>query len=219
VTLGNITVQESVGNSSYNALWVTAGKRFAKGLQFKTSYSWSKSIDENSRNYQGVVVQDSNNIRGDRGLSDFDARHRVVIGGIYQLPFKGNRLKDGWQISLVETTQTGNPLNFHTADSAFTGNANLRPDVSGPVITGFSSATNGSAMSIDYVENPGVFIYPGNAFGTLGRNVIEGPGYSDLDIAVVKNTKISERFNAQWVWLSCWTFRREYAKTDCQIVT
>ena len=80
VTLSNITVQESAGNSSYNALWATAEKRFAKGLEFNTSYSWSKSIDENSRNYQGIVVQDSNNIRGDRGLSDFDARHRIVIG-------------------------------------------------------------------------------------------------------------------------------------------
>jgi Carboxypeptidase regulatory-like domain len=197
VTLSNITVQESIGNSSYNALWVTAEKRFGKGLQFNASYSWSKSIDENSRNYQGVVIQDSNNIRGDRGLSDFDARNRIVISGIYELPFKGNRLKEGWQISLVETTQSGNPLNFHTADSAFTGSANLRPDVTAPVITGFSPATNGSATSITYIQNPGVFIYPGNVFGTLGRNVIEGPGYSDLDIAVVKNTRITERLRAQ----------------------
>jgi hypothetical protein len=148
VTLSNTTLQESWGNSSYNALWATAEKRFAKGLQFNTSYSWSKSIDENSRNFQGVVIQNSNNIRGDRGLSDFDARYRIVISGIYQLPFKGNRFKDGWQISLVETTQTGNPLNFRTANSAFTGTATLRPNVSGSVITGFSPATNGSATSI-----------------------------------------------------------------------
>jgi hypothetical protein len=197
VTLSNITVQESAGNSSYNALWTTAEKRFGKGLQFNASYSWSKSIDENSRNYQGVVIQDSNNIRGDRGLSDFDARHRVVISGIYQLPFKGNRLKEGWQISLLETTQTGNPLNFHTANSAFTGNTNLRPNVTGPVMTGFSPATNGSATSITYIQNPGVFVYPGNAFGTLGRNAIEGPGYSDLDFSIVKNTKVTERFSVQ----------------------
>ncbi len=121
VPLSNISVYESVGNSSYNALWVTAQKRFAKGLQFNAAYSWSKSIDDNSRNFQGVVIQDSNNIRGDRGLSDFDTRQRIVINGIYELPFKGNRLKDGWQLSLVETTQSGNPLNFHTTTSSFTG--------------------------------------------------------------------------------------------------
>ena len=64
-------------------------------------------------------------------------------------------------------------------------------------MTGFSPATNGSATSITYIQNPGVFMYPGNAFGTLGRNVIEGPGYSDLDIALVKNTRITERIRLQ----------------------
>ena len=43
-----------------------------------------------------------------------------------------------------------------------------------------------------------MFIYPGNAFGTLGRNAIQGPGYSDLDIAVVKNTSITERLRLQF---------------------
>ena len=75
--LGNILVYESDGNSSYNGLWLTAQKRFAKGLQFRPSYTWSKSIDDNSRNSQGLVIQNSNNIRGDRGLSDFDARNRL----------------------------------------------------------------------------------------------------------------------------------------------
>jgi hypothetical protein len=45
--LANIVVYESVGNSNYHALWITATKRFAKGLQFSTSYTFSKSIDEN----------------------------------------------------------------------------------------------------------------------------------------------------------------------------
>jgi hypothetical protein len=195
--LANITVSESVGNSSYNALWMTAEKRFKAGLQFSVSESWSKSIDDNSRNYQGVVIQNSLNIAGDRGLSDFDTRQRIVMNGIWQLPFKGNRLKDGWQISLIEQTQTGNPLNFHTSNSAFTGQALLRPSVTGTVVTGFSPASNGSAAAINYIQNPAVFINPGNAFGTLGRNVIIGPGISNVDIALTKNTKINERISMQ----------------------
>jgi hypothetical protein len=195
--LSNITVNESVGNSSYNALWLTAEKRFAKGLQFSASESFSKSIDDNSRNYQGVVIQNSYNVAGDRGLSDFNTKSRFVISGVYTLPFTGNRLKDGWQVSLIEQTQTGNPLNFHTSTSGFTGNANLRPNVSGPVMVGFAPATNGSATAIQYVDNPGVFVNQGNAFGTLGRNVIIGPGFSNVDIALTKNTKLTERFTLQ----------------------
>ncbi len=195
--LGNITVYESDSNSSYNALWLTAKKQFSKGLQFNTSYTWSKSIDENSRDIQGVVIQDSNNIRGDRGLSDFDARNRFVFSGVYNLPFHGNRLVEGWEFTIIEQVQSGNPINFHTTNSAFTGNANLRPNVTGPVITGYSPATNRNASYVTYIQDPGVFKNQGSAFGNLGRNVIIGPGFSNLDLAMVKNTKITERLTWQ----------------------
>jgi len=194
--LSNIGVYESDGNSSYNALWVTLKKQFAKGLQFNTSYSLSKSIDDNSRNVQGLVLQDSNNINGDRGLSDFDTRNRIVVSGVYTLPFKGSRLVEGWEISLIEQTQSGNPINFHTTNSSFTGSALLRPNVTGTVITGFEPASNGSASSIGFIQNPGVFTAV-NGFGNLGRNVIIGPGFSNLDFALVKNTRIREGLNFQ----------------------
>ena len=195
--LSNIGVYESVGNSSYNGLWATANKQFSRGLQFNVSYAWSKSIDENSRNIQGLVLQNSFDVAGDRGLSDFDVRHRVVVSGIYNLPFRGNRLKDGWELSLISQIQTGNPINFHTSNSAFTGSALLRPNVTGAVITGFAPATNGSATSVTYIQNPSVLVNQGNAFGDLGRNVIIGPGFSNLDFALVKNTHITERLSWQ----------------------
>ena len=46
--LGNITQVEGTGNSSYNALWVTATRRLTNNLQFDASYTWSKSLDYNS---------------------------------------------------------------------------------------------------------------------------------------------------------------------------
>lgn len=195
--LGNILVYESVGNSTYHGLWLTANKRFAQGLQFNASYTLSKSIDENSRNNQGLVIQNSYNISGDRGLSDFDTRNRIVLSGVYQLPFRGNRLKEGWELSLIEQSQSGNPLNIRTSYTAFTGSGNQRANVTGPVQTGFAPATNRSATSVSYLLNPAVFVNPGNAFGNLGRNAVIGPGFSNLDFSVVKNTKILERLNWQ----------------------
>ena len=193
-----ITVQESGGNSNYNALWFTATKRFAKGLQFNTSYTFSKSIDYNSRNNQGVAFQDSYNVRGDRGLSDFDARHRWVLSGIYNLPFKGNRLAEGWEVSTIVQLQTGNPMNFHTTNTALTGLATQRPNVVGPIPTGLFPAPSGSAAQIGYILNPGLYLSnPGNTFGNLGRNVVIGPGFANVDMALVKNTKIKERLTWQ----------------------
>ena len=70
--------------------------------------------------------------------------------------------------------------------------------MTGPVETGIIPATNGSATTVSYIQNPSVFVNQGNAFGNLGRNVIIGPGFSNLDIALTKNTKITERFTIQF---------------------
>jgi len=198
--LGNITVYESIGNSSYQALWVTVDKHLSRNLQFNGSYTWSKSIDLNSRNIQGLVVQDSYNVRNDRGSSDFDARHRFVFYGIYDLPFHGNRLVEGWQLSLIQTLQSGNPMTFRTSNTALTGAQTVRASVTGPVQAGLTPASNGSATFVGYLLNPQVFVTPanqGNTFGNLGRNVVIGPGFANLDFSAVKNTKITERFNLQ----------------------
>jgi hypothetical protein len=161
VPLQNITFREGTGNSNYNALWVTAEKRMGKGLQFNASYTFSKSIDYNSQSSQGVTVQDSNNLRGDRGLSDFDVRHRFVISGLYELPFKGNQFKEGWQLSFIEQSQGGNPVTLLAGNAAaitnaagvvlvgsanansLTGLATLRPDVTGPVTISPGPAASG----------------------------------------------------------------------------
>jgi hypothetical protein len=195
--LGNILVYESDANSSYNAMWLTLEKHFSKGLQFTSSYTWSKSIDENSRNEQGLVIQNSYNIAGDRGLSDFDTRNRFTLDGVYDLPFKG-RFISGWEISLIEQIQSGNPINFHTTNTSFVGAGVLRPNVTGPVTTGYSPATNRNATYITYIQDPSVLVDQGNAFGNLGRNVIIGPGFSNLDASLIKNFQLTERLRLQF---------------------
>ena len=187
--LGNITQTEGTGNSSYNALWVTANQRLPHGLQFNAAYTWSKSLDYNSLSLQGVVVQDSYDLRGDRGLSDFDARHRVVVTAIYELPFRGNQFVEGWQLAVIVQSQSGNPVNIVTTNSTVNGVANtLRPDVTGPIkiIGGVDRWFDSAPFS------------PVARFGSLGRNVVIGPGFNNTDFSVIKNTKIGESVRAQF---------------------
>ena len=187
--LGNITQAESSGNSSYNALWVTANQRYGRGLQFNASYTWSKSLDYTSLSSQGIVVQNSYDLRGDRGLSDFDARHRFVVSVIYELPFRGNRFLDGWQLSGIFQAQSGNPVNIVTSNSTFNGVANtLRPDVTGPInIIG----------SVERWFDTSVFT-PVARFGNLGRNVVIGPGFNNTDFSITKNITLGERLSSQF---------------------
>jgi len=192
-TLNNIIDISGVGNSSYNALWVTANKRLSRGMQFNASYTFSKSIDYNSLNSQGVVVQNSFNLRGDRGLSDYDARHRFVVNALYELPLRGSRLVEGWQLSTIVQLQSGNPVNLVTSINSFTGlNNTLRPDLVGPIVI---------------LEDPNrwfdtsAFVAPTTPtthFGSLGRNVVIGPGFNNVDFSVLKNTKITEGLRVQF---------------------
>jgi hypothetical protein len=187
--LGNITQVESSGNSTYNALWVTAKQRFARGLRFDASYTWSKSFDYNSLNSQGVVVQNSYDLRGNRGLSDFDVRHRFVVSALYELPFLGNRALEGWQLAAIVQAQSGNPINIVTTDSTINGVANtIRPDVTGRIrIIG----------DVERWFDTSVFS-PRAGFGNLGRNVLIGPGFFNTDFSIIKRTELSDRIRTEF---------------------
>jgi hypothetical protein len=187
--LGNITQVERPGSSSYNALWVSINKRFAQSFQVNASYTWSKSLDYNSLSTEGIVVQDSYDLRNDRGLSDFDARHRFVASGIYQPPYRDNWLLENWQFAILVQAQSGNPVDIVTSNSTLTGIANtVRPDITGPI------AIIGSA---DSWFDTSVF-KPVLGFGNLDRNAVLGPGFSNTDFSVMRNIELSEGFRMEF---------------------
>ncbi|MCI0662412.1 MAG: TonB-dependent receptor [Acidobacteria bacterium] len=218
---GNITEITSAGNSNYNALWVSGNKRLSKGLQFNASYTLSKSFDYNSLNSQGIVIQNSYDLANDYGLSAFDARHRFVINWIYELPFKGNRLFEGWQVSGITQWQTGNPITILSGNAVaiagttfplvnsttLTGVATIRPDLTGNVevigrreqwFTNIvcdprSPATCPAGAPFTIPITGSVF-----HFGNLGRSTITGPGFSNTDFSLLKNIRFTESTRIQF---------------------
>ena len=186
--LGNVTQTESSGVSTYNGGFVAFTKRLAKGLQFDTSYTYAKSLDTNSLNSLGFAVQDAYDIPNQYGLSDYDARHRFVLSGSYQLPFTGHALARGWQIATVVQSQSGNPVNIVTSNSTLNGTPNtVRPDVTGPIrIIG----------SVDQWFDPSVFVAV-NRFGNLGRNVVIGPDFHNVDLSLIKDSPMPGRATLQ----------------------
>jgi hypothetical protein len=128
-------------------------------------------------------VQNSNDLVEDRGLSDFDARHRFVMNAMYDLPFRGNDLVSGWRLAAIIQAQSGNPVNIVTSNSTVNGIPNtLRPDVTGPVaVTG----------TVEQWFDTSVFASVPR-FGNLGRNVVTGPGFVNTDLSIIKNLDIWE---------------------------
>jgi hypothetical protein len=218
--VGNIIEANSGGTSSYNALWVTLNKRLSHGLQFNTSYTFSKSIDNVSQNNNTVLLQNSLDLAGNRALSDFNATHRFVFSGFYELPFHANRWVAGWEFGIINTLQSGNPLFVVTGITNFTGttgNGALRPDLLQHVSTTgnpaqwFSSAVTCTPFAQAGITQPlcsatpnAAFALPVGAtpaqdhFGDLGRNAFTGPDFLNTDFSIIKNTRITERFNLQF---------------------
>jgi hypothetical protein len=198
----SITIQESVSNSNYNGMWLSAEKRLAKGLTFNTSYTFSKSLDNNSVGSSNPQIQNFYNISAEHALSDFNARHRFVLSGIYLLPFKGDgpltkRLAEGWSIAPIINLQSGNPFSpivSRTDTNSLT--AFDRPNiVPGQPLT----MPNPTPGSTGQWINPLAFVAPPiGSFGTVGRNTLTAPGFEDIDFAVSKNTAIKERVSLQF---------------------
>jgi Carboxypeptidase regulatory-like domain/TonB dependent receptor len=197
--LGNINDNDSIGMSNYNALWVTYRRSLRGGLQFNTTYTYAKSMDENSQSGNGI--QDNTNPAGSYGLSDFDVRHHFVFSGTWTLPFHGNRLKDGWLIADVTQIQGGNPLNVVTGSTYSGASGNIRPTLLVRPSTGVHKAL--SNFSIPYIVGTSCltatqgcnFLTPTLGYGSMQRNGLTGPGFSDTDVSLQKTTKIAESVN------------------------
>jgi hypothetical protein len=112
-----------------------------------------------------------------------------VVSAIYDLPFRGNRLAENWQLALVMQAQSGNPVNIVTNNSTVNGVAGtLRPNVTGP-ITIVGSPDRWFDTSV-FTAVPG--------FGNLGRNVIIGPGFNNTDFSIAKITNLRDRMRLQF---------------------
>jgi hypothetical protein len=196
--LGSVNVEDARGNSIYNAMQAELQHRFSHGLQFTASYTHSRTIDDGGGAF-GTSPQDFMNISLDRGLADQDIRGRFVLSGVYELPFGHGRrigsnmgkaadaLVGGWRLNAVLTVQSGLPFNL--SDPGAPGG---RPDVVGPLSINPGNTqqyfTTGAIALVPTIAN-NVEIGP----GTLGRNVLIGPGIQTVDLGLSKTFSLTER--------------------------
>ncbi len=197
-------------NSWYNGLNVALLKRYSHGLQFQTSYTFGKSMDEHSgiagrqefSNGQARMLDIFN--RGlDRARSDFDVRHTLVANVTYDLPFgKGLKgfsgaLAGGWQLNTIVTLNSGvgfTPFVDGDPDRDATDDNTARPDL----VPGASMAPPGGRTP-DLWFNLAAFVPPTPGYrGTAGRNIVNGPTLKTVDLAIVKNFKIGEKRRIQF---------------------
>ena len=204
----DIDLLESRANSNYNALQARFQRRVTNGLTGLVSYTWSKSIDDASNFFSSAgdpnFPQNSFNVAAERGRSNFDVRHRLSASYSYALPFgrssTSNVLLRGWETHGIVTLQSGRPFTvalLSEIDNSGTGRSilgfgnNDRPNVVGnPEL---SSGTTSQWF------NTSAFAFPApGTFGNAGRNILDGPGFQNVNVSLVKNTAFSEFVKLQF---------------------
>jgi Carboxypeptidase regulatory-like domain len=214
----NAGQQTNGGWSHYNSLQVTVDKHFSHGLDFLSAYTWSHSLDVSS-SFEDTAFQLSGgvnqygNFRGDYGSSAFDARHRWVISGGYEIPslhkvWAGapDRVFGGWRLTGINTLQSGFPINFQSTNVpsltcswqlSFYGCGDrpqtvFRPHAVDPRSATFTSPLGGNVRTHYWFDPTAMTDAPLGQYGNVPRGYFVGPGYTNLDFSIQKDTTITE---------------------------
>lgn len=206
---------ETTAFSNYNALQTSFSVRDRRGFSMLANYTWSHSIDNASdgQDYVANATQPDNShcTRCEKANSNFDSRHRFVVSASYALPnFAPShpRLGKGWQVNSVVTIRSGNPFHLTLFDDYNnTGEFFPRPDLIGDPYAGTRAPDrfiNLAAFKVPCTLDPtgdgsAASCIPGTwHFGSLGRNALRGPGYSNVDFSIFKDTDITEKLRIQF---------------------
>jgi hypothetical protein len=205
-------------NSFFNSLRVGIKKRFNRGFQFQSSYTWSKVIDEASNTANSDAAGTSNGVsdtpfdrKVDRARATFDIRHVYSANFTYELPFGSRRavgagatgvagaLISGWQISGLVSLNSGSPINVRVGfDRARQGVGEYsgRPDL----VPGAdpSPVLDDGRNPDQYYDFDSFVLQPEGFWGTAARNTIDGPGVAVFDLSFLKDTEISEAVTLQF---------------------
>jgi hypothetical protein len=185
-------------SAHYESLQSQLERRYSKGLTLLAAYTWSHALDNDSSSRQ-----DAYDLAAEKASSNFDLRQRFVFSSVYELPFGkgkaflsssriGNAVAGGWQLSGIFTKQTGLPFTpVESVDASNTGTTERPNRIASGVLS--------SGQSINEWFNLAAFTTPGEyTFGNSGRNILVGPGLTNVDLGLSRVIPATERIHIEF---------------------
>jgi hypothetical protein len=198
------------GKSHYNAFQASLDRRLSQGLQFRVAYTYSRLMNngaETGLGSGGPPVQNPSDMRDLYTVSSDDVPHILTFGWVYQLPFgKGkwiggnsstvlDKVIGNWQISAIQTYQSGRPLSITMANNSLGGYLFNYTEYPNKISTKGRSG-NFHDPNTDTYLNPAAWADPGQfAFGNAPREDenVRGFGYRNEDFSIYKDTYFGEK--------------------------
>jgi len=202
-------------NNYYNSLQSKLTRRFSGSSQIGLVYTYQRAISySDNEELQATLFTLPSAYGKNRGPSSFDRTHHVELYGLYELPFgKGQRwaqsgiasaLAGGWQTNWVFSHLSGTPFtitanNNLNAPGSGTDSADLVGTVN--ILSGLPAGGGGTCLATDlschYFDPTAFAAPPSSRYGNTNRNFLRGPGFTNLDLSLFRNFKITERFGFQ----------------------
>ncbi len=217
-----ITYIDSGGDSYFHSLQATLRKRFSKGLMTNLSYTFGKSIDNQSvdpvaassggglSNTNSRTPVDTRNWRLERARSDFDRTHVANASFIFDLPVgQGkalfgnapravNHVVGGWSVNGLASITSGEPFSVWSGVRTANFSHDSRVDFVGGVQPQVVLVEKSNVAGPVVFANSSGFRLPAPGENGSGRNIFNSPGYFNLDMSVAKKFKLSEKVSLQF---------------------
>jgi hypothetical protein len=191
----NLRVVRNLGTSDYHALQAQWQRRLVRGWQALASYTWSHAIDLVSSEMIRVIPAARLDPRLERGAADFDVRHAFTAAVTYNLPALRASLLRDWSVDAFVRARTATPVNVSINRQLFgVSFGRSRPDtVAGvPLYLNDPTAAGGRRF------NRAAFSIPAQARqGTAERNALRGFPVAQVDFALRRQFKLTERLRMQ----------------------
>lgn len=189
--VSGVFVNGTPDNASYNGLLIQFNKRASHGLQFTTSYTWSKALDANHWPVQNWAIPKMR-----WGISDSDFASNLVGSLVYQPEFKlqnrfAQEVLGGWELATLFQFEDGQPFTIHTGtDNLVNSYYGSRPDLTGhPRLSAHRSRTAEMAQWF----NTSAFTDPGiGVAGDLGVNTLRGPGVKNVNASLIRSFQMGD---------------------------
>ena len=206
--LGQVIAVQSNQRNWYNALQVGVIRRMSRSLSFHAYYTYSKTLDSVQLENSTVTgtIQDFRAPQLERGRADNDLRHMFVASLIWKLDYYHGtygllrQVANGWSIAPIITLNSGLPYNFSTGtDNNLDGNTgNDRPNLVPGVQATLDPNRARSAAVAEWFNTAAFVPNAVGTNGTLGRNVLDAPGFRNVDLGIFRDFKITEKVNLQF---------------------
>jgi outer membrane receptor protein involved in Fe transport len=217
---GTINALVPFKSNNYNSLQTKVTRHFAGGSIAGLAWTWSKAIDyEDNEDLSSLAFPDPAFWSKNRGLASYDRTHNIEAYSVFELPFGksepwaksgiGNAILGGWQINPIVSIMSGVPFTVSAGGNLNANGSGQTADLVAPfkLAHGKPLRTGATCAQTDltcHYFDPSVFAAPlitsaaTAHYGNTNRDEFRGPGYFNMNLSVIRNFRLTERFTMQF---------------------